>query len=195
MGIDLHCHTRFSDGSAFLPDVLGMAALRGVHTLAVTDHDTMAGYNEAVRLGEKLGVRVIPGVEISAMDMERRRKVHILCYMPRHPEILQPMIDETLQSRRQGMLEAIDVVTELYPVTKEMILQCAERSTCIYKQHVMQTLMDAGCADEIFGKAFRELFNAKTGPAYRPVRYPDVFAALETAKRAGGKVVLAHPSE
>lgn len=195
MGIDLHCHTRCSDGSAFLPDVLTMAALRGIHTLAITDHDTMAGCTEAVRLGEKLGVRVVPGVEISAIDSERKQKVHILCYAPKHPEILQPMIDATLDSRRRGMLEAMNVVAELYPVTQEMILRCAEHSTCIYKQHVMQTLLDAGCADEIFGKTFRALFNSKTGPAYRPVQYPDVFTALKTARRAGGRVVLAHPSE
>lgn len=193
--IDLHCHTRYSDGSAPLHDVLTMAARRGINMLAITDHDTMAGCKEAVRLGEKLGVRVLPGVEISARDEERGRKVHILCYAPQFPEILQPMLDKTLQSRRQGMAEAVEIVTQLYPVTKEMILQRAEGATCLYKQHVMQTLMDAGFAGTIFGDTFRELFNSKTGPAYRPVQYPDVFTAIETARCAGGKVVLAHPSE
>ena len=55
MSIDLHCHTRFSDGSTPLPEVLTLASLRGVTMLAITDHDTMEGCASAVALGETAG--------------------------------------------------------------------------------------------------------------------------------------------
>lgn len=195
MPIDLHCHTRFSDGSVPLEEVLDLAVLRGVNTLAVTDHDTMAGCALAVELGRKKGVRVIPGVEISAADPERHGKAHILCYAPKYPERLQPILEATTESRHTAMLTSIDKVTGLYPVPKEMILHRAEGSTNIYKQHVMQALMDAGYADEMFGEVFRRLYDSKQGTAYVRVAYPSVYEVLEAIHSAGGLAVLAHPSE
>jgi len=193
--IDLHCHTRYSDGSASLQDVLEMASRRGVQVLAITDHDTMAGCAPAVEMGKKLGIQIVPGVEISTKDPERGRKVHILCYAPKYPEVLEPLLSATLSSRMSAAREAMEVVSSLYPVTAAMIRRHAEGSTCVYKQHMMYALMDAGCADTIFGETFRSLFNSKTGPAYRSVQYPDVYTALDTVHKAGGKAVLAHPSE
>ena len=195
MSIDLHCHTRFSDGSTPMPELLALASLRGVTTLAVTDHDTMAGCDAAVALGQSLGVTVIPGVEISAADPERRGKAHILCYAPRFPERLEPLLQKTTDSRHAAMLESIEKVVRLYPVTREMILSRAEGSTNIYKQHVIQALMDAGYADEMFGEVFRRLYDSKTGLAYVRVQYPTVQEVLTAIREAEGLAVLAHPSE
>lgn len=83
MSIDLHCHTRYSDGSTPLEELIQLAALRGVTTFALTDHDTMAGCECALELGREAGVTVIPGVEISAVDPKRHGKAHILCYKPK----------------------------------------------------------------------------------------------------------------
>lgn len=195
MSIDLHCHTRFSDGSTPLAEVLELAKLRGVDTLAITDHDTMAGCEEAQRLGEKLGVRVIPAVEISARDEQRQGKAHILCYAPERPEALYPLLERILESRRNAMECSIRRVTELFPVSREMILKRVEGSTCIYKQHVMQALMDAGLAAEMFGELYRKLYDSKTGAAYFDVDYPTIPETFDAIKRAGGRAVLAHPSE
>ena len=63
MSIDLHCHTRYSDGSTPLEELIQLAALRGVTTFALTDHDTIAGCKCASELGREAGVTVIPGVE------------------------------------------------------------------------------------------------------------------------------------
>ena len=132
MSIDLHCHTRYSDGSTPLEEVIALAALRGVGTLAITDHDTMAGCETALRLGREYGVRIIPGVEISAADPARGGKAHILCYAPAHPERLLPLIDETTRSRRAAMQASVEKVMRLYPISREMILRRAEGSTNIY---------------------------------------------------------------
>ena len=119
--IDLHCQTRLSDGSASLQDVMEMAQKQGVRTLAITDHDTMAGCAEAQKLGETLGIRVIPGTEISAIDPKTGRKVHILCYAPQDVSVLEPILSSTLHSRRSGALEAMEVLVARYPVSREMM--------------------------------------------------------------------------
>ncbi len=195
MSIDLHCHTRFSDGSTPLEEVVALAALRGVGTLAITDHDTMAGCAAGVRVGRAHGIRVIPGVEISAADPKRGGKAHILCYAPIHPERLQPLLDATTQSRKAAMLQSIEKVMRLYPIPREMILRRTAGSTNIYKQHVMQALMDAGYASEMFGEVFRRLYDSQNGAAYVSVGYPTVQTVLEGIHAAGGLAVLAHPSE
>lgn len=94
MSIDLHCHTRYSDGSTPLEELIQLAALRGVTTFALTDHDTMAGCECALELGREAGVTVIPGVEISAADPKRHGKAHILCYKPKKPEVLLPLLQK-----------------------------------------------------------------------------------------------------
>ena len=192
--IDLHCHTRCSDGSASVEEVLFFAANAGIHTLAITDHDTMKGCNEAVRLGEALGVRVIPAVEISSVDPARKRKAHILCYAPKIPQLLEPVMHPTLEQRQNRAFEMIAAVTQRFPVTKEMVLEKAKDSTCVYKQHIMDVLMNAGYADSIFGTLFKALFGP-AAPKYKRVEYPDVRTVLDAVHKAGGKAVLAHPSE
>lgn len=195
MSIDLHCHTRFSDGSTPMEEVISLAALRGVDTLAITDHDTMAGCADALRAGKEHGVRIIPGVEISAADPDRSGKAHILCYAPQRPEWLQPLLDATTQSRHAAMLQSIEKVMRLYPIPREMILRRAAGSTNLYKQHVLQALMDAGYASEMFGEVFRRLYDSKIGAAYVSVKYPTVSEVLDAIHAAEGLAVLAHPSE
>ena len=110
MSIDLHCHTRYSDGSTPLEELIQLAALRGVTTFALTDHDTMAGCECALELGRGAGVTVIPGVEISAVDPKRHGKAHILCYKPKKPEVLLPLLQKTTDSRHAAMLRSVDKV-------------------------------------------------------------------------------------
>ena len=110
MSIDLHCHTRYSDGSTPLEELIQLAALRGVTTFALTDHDTMAGCECALELGREAGVTVIPGVEISAADPKRHGKAHILCYKPKRPEVVLPLLQKTTDSRHAAMLRSVDKV-------------------------------------------------------------------------------------
>ena len=75
---DLHVHTTVSDGSDTFEEVLEQARQRGIGRVAFTNHDTTRGLDQAAKLGERLDVRVVGGVEISAYDFERMRKVHVL---------------------------------------------------------------------------------------------------------------------
>ncbi len=81
MAADLHCHTKLSDGSVGIEDLIVIAQKSGIDTIAITDHDCLAGTVRGKVIGKRYGVNVIPGVEISAIDNEAGKKVHILCYL------------------------------------------------------------------------------------------------------------------
>lgn len=195
MTIDLHCHTKLSDGSTGINELIEIAKLRGLDAIAVTDHDTFAGSTRAVILGKRSGVTVVPGVEISAVDKSRGRKAHILCYYPQNMERLGGLLRKITASRRAAMSVAVQKVLRLYPMPMDMILARAHGSTNIFKQHIMQALMDAGYTDEMFGPVFEKLFHPKFGFAHTNIDYPDVKEVLKAVRSAGGAAVLAHPSE
>lgn len=75
---DLHCHSKLSDGSTGLDDIVFYAKRAGLDALAITDHDTMSGVPRAEILGRRYGLTVISGVEISTFDPDTGRRVHIL---------------------------------------------------------------------------------------------------------------------
>ena len=76
--VDFHVHSTMSDCSDTFEQVLAQARERGIECLAFTNHDTTAGLAEARELGERMGVQVVGGIEVSAYDFERGRKVHVL---------------------------------------------------------------------------------------------------------------------
>ena len=95
MNADLHCHTKMSDGSTSIDEVIMIAKRRGIKTISITDHDTFAGSIRGKILGKRLGIEVITGAEISAYDYNRNRKVHILCYLCPNPERLEKLFRKT----------------------------------------------------------------------------------------------------
>lgn len=191
---DLHCHTRLSDGSTGIEDLISIARRRHIRCIAITDHDTMAGCVRAKRLGERYGIKVVHGAEFSAFDYKRSRKVHILCYRPQKPDRLEGLCKRTGQARKKASIEMIKKVVQLYPVTPEQIIKCASGSTNIYKQHISKALMDSGYSVSVFGELYDKLFSSKNGSCVVHVEYPDVFEVLAQIKEAGGIAVLAHPS-
>lgn len=191
---DLHCHTKASDGSMSVDEIVFYAKRAGLDFLAVTDHDTMASVNRAEILGRRYGVRIIPGVEFSTIDSTRSRKVHLLCYLPKNPDRLEGMCKHTLDRRRKAGLEMIQKVCMYYPVTPEHIARYYSGSQSIYKQHIIQALMDLGYEDRVCGTLMKKLFDPSTGLCYSSVEYPDVYSAIELIRSSGAIVVLAHPS-
>ncbi len=74
MSIDLHCHSRISDGSLGVDELLSIARRRHLTAVAVTDHDAVVGSTRAVILGKRMGIDVIPGVEFSTRDTAEATK-------------------------------------------------------------------------------------------------------------------------
>ncbi len=193
MASDLHCHTKISDGSMGIDELIAIAKRRGLTAISVTDHDTTAAATRAVVIGRRQGVDVIHGVEFSTMDTKRGNKAHLLCYLCDTPDRLEGMCRRIGESRRKAAMGMVRKVMRYYPITPELIVKCATGSTNIYKQHIMHALMDAGYAEAIYGELYDKLFAPGTGAALIEAEYPDTREVLELIHSAGGIAVLAHP--
>lgn len=194
MAADMHCHTKLSDGSASVDEMIALAKGSGLTAVALTDHDTFSGVPLAQSLGEKEGIEVIPGAEISCFDNKRHRLVHILCYYCDRPEAFDGIFANIAESRKKEVTLALEKIMKYYPITPEMVMRRAQGSVTLFKQHIMQTLLDMGYTDRIYGELYQKLFGYKTGIARTNIEYPDVFEILEKIHSAGGIAVLAHPS-
>ena len=194
MSADLHCHTKLSDGTMGIDDIIVLAKKSGVTTLAITDHDCFAGTVRAKIIGERYGITVIPAIELSCTDRKRGNKAHLLCYFPEKPERLEGLCKRnSLVRKNAGKIMAIKAAQK-YPITPELIVKCATGSTNIYKQHIMSALMESGYTTTIFGDLFNQLFK-KDSPDNILVEgtYPSPEDTLEAIHDAGGIAVLAHP--
>lgn len=192
---DLHCHTRLSDGSMSIDDLVYYAKRAGMDFVAVTDHDTMEGVTRATVLGKRYGIGIVAATEISSFDPATGRKVHILCYLPDKPDRLQGLMGQTLERRaRVGKKMILDVM-RYYPVTEEHIHRYTSGSKSIYKAHIIQALLDLGYDCQSHGQLYHHLFSSDEGICHREPEYPDVYTALELVASAGGIAVLAHPPE
>ena len=192
---DLHCHTKLSDGSLGIEDIISQAKRTGIDCLSITDHDTMASFSRAEVLGQREGVKILRGVELSAWDKDRNSKVHILCYAPQKPDRLEGLCLKSCEIRKACSKEMIDKVMAKYPITLESILKHTTASKSIFKQHIMRALIDYGYALEFYGELDRELFNPKIGSCYVEREYPDVNFVIDLIHTARGVAVMAHPAQ
>jgi hypothetical protein len=193
---DLHVHSRRSDGSYTVEDAVSLARERGLAFISFTDHDTVDGALEAVALGEALGVTVIPGIEISAWDSFRNRRVHLLGYGydPAAPNIRR-LCGPLLEARHANTLRQWAVLGLLgYRIGEDELRAAVGGAPVLYKQHLMKALKDAGTADGIYGSLYHQLFK-EGGPASGDIRYVDAFDALKAIQADGGLAVLAHPGQ
>ena len=175
MAADLHCHTKLSDGSVGIEDLIVIAQKSGIDTIAITDHDCLAGTVRGKVIGKRYGVNVIPGVEISAIDNEAGKKVHILCYLADAPDRLEGLCKRTsIARKRAGQIMMLKVAGR-FPITSDFIISHASGSTNLYKQHIMHALMDAGYTNEIFGDLFHALFSRESETnVLAPTKYPSI---------------------
>ena len=188
--IDLHTHTNRSDGTFTPPELVRLASRRGLDVVAITDHDTTDGLEEATGAGRDLGVEIVPGVELSAEH--QGMSVHVLCYwMDRQDEGFQA---ELVRLRSERFLRGEVMVEKLrsleYPISFDRVREIAGSGN-IVRPHIAQALVEAGVvADE--EEAFDRLIG-DDGPAYVPKHALAPLEALELVRRSGGACVLAHP--
>jgi predicted metal-dependent phosphoesterase TrpH len=202
MIVDLHCHTSVSDCSYTVEEVITLAGNAGISHLAVTDHDTTSGLEQALLVGAKLGVDIIPGIEISAYDFGQNRRAHILGYYiePGHPA-LEQLCNPLRIERHNASHEMVQrLIKAGYRISWELVQQYALKGTGVYKQHIMHALIDEGYSETIYGPLYKELFSRgdahqKQGIAYIPIRYLEVRDAILAIRLAGGVPVLAHPGQ
>lgn len=193
---DLHCHTTISDGSFTVKETLELAKMNGLTHLAITNHDTVRGLKEAIALGKEIGITVIPGIEISAYDYKRNRKVHLLGYnFDLKGTHLTVVCKKLLEDRHELSIKQSQIIRSYdYELPQEALDIYSKDSQVLYKQHIMKALMDRGYTEHINGKLYHNLFKG-SGPCNLEIEYIDVFKALEAIIADGGIPVLAHPGQ
>lgn len=186
---DLHTHSTASDGQYTPSELVWLAQSRGIEVLALTDHDTLDGLEEAVQAGNALGLRVVPGVELGARE---HRNLHILGYQVRldAPE-LQKMCAELKRGRDERKYRMIAFLRE-----KGVVLSLAEveelaGGEIIARPHFAQAMVRRGYVQTTREAFDRYLDTEEYQRIERPK--PDAGTCVETIKGAGGKVSLAHP--
>lgn len=195
MEADLHCHSTCSDGSAS-PELLVRYALRlGLDVLSLTDHDTMAGTARLQAAADGPPLRIIPGVECTTKDPASGRSVHVLCYAPQKPALLEPLLQETSARRRQAKLDMTEKLVKLYPaLAVEDVLELSAGSASIFESHIMAALAGAGITNQPYGPLLDELIG-KHGSCHTPIAYPDTPDVITLMHEAGGFVSVAHPGQ
>jgi len=200
MTADLHCHSRISDGSLSIRELVSLAKRIGINVLAIADHDTVEGLKEAAEECQNQGIRNISAVEISAYDHKRNRKAHILGYLLDRPEEVGQICSPMLDQRQEVSKWIVDTLIDMgYPITWELTEKLSSGSTNVYKQHIMHALMELGYAFSIHDELYVKLLATPKdgnpcGVAYREIEYINVIEAVQAVKRAGGVAILAHPA-
>ena len=189
--IDLHLHTTASDGRLRPSDLVRQAAAAGLSIISITDHDTVAGIEEGRRTSSELGIRLVSGIEITAI--ERGRDVHVLGYFfdPRSSALLK-----FLESQRQERIRrAREIAARLqqlgFPVDIESAVEAMPPGGSIGRPALADALVDAGHATDR-----RDAFDRLLGdgcPAYVARSGPPLCTVVEKIRSAGGIASLAHP--
>ncbi|MCK9859710.1 PHP domain-containing protein [Paenibacillus sp. ATY16] len=198
---DLHNHTTASDGTMAPAAVVARAKAAGLAAVAVTDHDTMAGVEEALEEGRKLGITVVPGVELSTVA--DGRDIHMLAYYPDwHNALWQERLAGLRATRGTRNEMIIERLVQLgIPVTMREVEQIAAeqalagsdkgKGKTIGRPHIAELLIRKG-AVATMAEAF-DRYLGEDGAAY--VNPPRIhpFEAIEWIREAGGTSVIAHP--
>ncbi|MGN0547423.1 MAG: PHP domain-containing protein [Acutalibacteraceae bacterium] len=194
MPADLHCHTKLSDSSMGIDDLIVLAQKRGITTIAITDRDCQAGTVRGKIIGERRGITVIPGVEISAYDAKRGRRADIICYLSDSPDRLEGLCRRNILARKKASQLMTLKIAAKYPLTPELVLKCASGSTAVFEQHIMHALLECGMTDRFYGDLYYKLFSPDS-PENVLVRadYPDPAEVIDAIHEAGGIAVLARP--
>ena len=189
-GIDLHAHTTASDGTLSPTELVALARDSGLEALAVTDHDTVGGLEEALAAGRDLGLEVIPGCELS-VEYPGPGFMHILgLYVPTKPEKLMAGMRELNDLRANRNVRIVKKLQDLgLDVTYEAVLALA-RGT-VGRPHIAQAIVNAGGAADI-PQAF-DVYLGEGGKAYLPKDKFSPQKAIGLLRSEGATVVLAHP--
>ncbi len=191
MRIDLHTHSRASDGTDTPAGLVRAAADAGIDVLAITDHDTAAGWAEAAGAAAEVGVELVPGMEISARH--RGRSVHLLAYLPDPTYApLTAQLDLVLNGRESRVPVMIERLRALgIDITADDVRRAADGTAATGRPHVADALVTLGVVRDR-----DEAFAAYLGwgkPAHVDRYAVPLVDALRVVAEAGGVTVIAHP--
>jgi predicted metal-dependent phosphoesterase TrpH len=193
MNIDLHIHSSFSDGAFTPSELVALASKHDVRVIAIADHDSVAGVEEAVAEGTAAGIEIIPAVELS-VQFEEWHDVHLLGYgIDCRDTVFLGKLDG-FRCRREGRNDEIlgrvnDRLRDegRSALNRESVLAFARDS--IGRPHIARALLERGYADSV-----EDAFQRYLVPCNVPKSYWQIDDAIREIHRIGGVAVLAHPT-
>lgn len=193
MNIDLHIHSSFSDGAFTPAELVTLAGIHDVGVIAIADHDSVAGVEEAAGAGLAPQIDVIPAIELS-VQFEGWKDVHLLGYgIDVHDGRFLKSLDGFRQRREGRNDEILERVNDCLieegrsEISRESVLAFARDS--IGRPHIARALMERGYADTI-----EDAFQRYLVPCNVPKSYWPMSEAIAEIHRIGGVAVLAHPT-
>ena len=191
VAIDLHTHSAASDGTEAPAVVVRRAVEAGLTTVALTDHDTTLGWDEAADAAREHGIRLVRGIEVSCS--RRGKSIHLLAYLPDPDhlelaaELTRARVSRATRLDRMVALMAADGI----PVTPESVRAEVEEGATAGRPHIADALVTAGVIehrDEAFAQ-----WLGNDSPYYVSHYAPDPVRAVGLVRAAGGVPVIAHP--
>jgi predicted metal-dependent phosphoesterase TrpH len=188
--IDLHTHSTASDGTDAPARVVADAAAAGLDVVALTDHDTTAGWVEAERAAREHGIALVRGTEVSARASGI--SIHLLSYLqdPTHPA-LTVELDRTRDARLNRARQIVELLAVDVPISWDDVLEQARDAVVVGRPHIADALVARGVVPDR-DAAFVHLL-ASAGPYHVPHYAPDGPDAVRAIRAAGGVPVFAHP--
>ncbi len=190
MTYDLHTHSRISDGTQTVDELVTEIAQTGLQGFALTDHDTVAGWPRAAELSAEFGLDFVPGMEISCSAAGL--SVHLLCYL--HDPTFAPLNDEINRARDSRMTRAqrmVELLAEDYPICWDDVLAQTGEGATVGRPHLADALVAAGVVADR-SEAFASILTPRSR-YYVPHYAVDPVDAVRLVRAAGGVPVMAHP--
>jgi len=196
--IDLHTHSTRSDGLDSPSDLILNAAKAGLDVIALTDHDTVSGWDEARGKASELGLGFVPGIEVTSVsDIERfaktiRISVHLLAYLP-DPDhkALEIVLGNTVETREARGRAIVEKLAEQIPITWEMVLDHLDKGATIGRPAIADTLVTMGLVPD--RSAAFDYYLSTDGPYYVSHSTVSTLEAIGLIRASGGVPVIAHP--
>lgn len=190
MRIDLHTHSTASDGTEAPAQVVAAAAAAGLDVVALTDHDTTAGWAQATAAATQHGIALVRGTEVSARA--DGISIHLLSYLqdPTHPALTDEL-DRTRDARLNRARQIVELLAVDVPITWEDVLAQSRDAVVVGRPHIADALVARGVVPDR-DTAFSHLL-ASNGPYHVPHYAPDGPDAVRAIRAAGGVPVFAHP--
>jgi len=178
-----------------IEDIIALAKNKGIETIAITDRDCQAGTVRAKIIGERNGIKVIPGVELSSIDEETGEIVYILCYMPDYADRLEGLCHKNAAATKRATQKMMIKTAKRFPITADVIKRCASGSTNLYVPHIMHALMECGETNGIYSELYNELFTPESeNSILEKPSYAGTEEVLTAIRDSGGISILARPA-
>ncbi|GIM29587.1 phosphatase [Clostridium polyendosporum] len=192
INVEFHCHTNASDGTFSPSEVVENAKKKNLEILAITDHDTIDGLDEALKKATELNIRLIPGIELSCTH--NGESIHILGYFrddSYNSNELKDFLKELKNSRIERAKKIVENLAKYFDIHLDCNAVLEKGEGVVARPHIAQSIIEAG-----YSYSWEYIFDKIIGndsPAYIPYKKISVSEGISLLKKYNAVVILAHP--